>query len=66
MQMGTASGFTIAGLNEGDYRMYAFDDGSNLEYANPDALRQFKNHTIHLEAGQKSSVQLEINERHVQ
>jgi hypothetical protein len=50
-------------LADGDYRVYAFDDVSNLEYANPEAMRDFKGEDVHLEAGQKASVQLEVNVR---
>jgi len=51
------------GLAAGDYKVCAFDDISGLEYANPDALSGFKCQAVHLEAGQKATVQLEVNER---
>ncbi len=58
-----ADSVKIKTLADGDYRVYAFDDVSNLEYANPDAMRDFKGEDVHLEAGQKASVQLEVNVR---
>jgi hypothetical protein len=57
------SGAVINGLTEGDYKVCAFDDITDLEYANPEALRDFKCSSVHLEAGQKATVQAEINER---
>ncbi len=57
-------GYTLNGLQEGEYQVYAFDDISNLEYANPDALRNFKSQTVSLEAGQKLSVEVDVEERH--
>ena len=57
------AGFTIS-LNPGEYKVYAFDDVTGIEYANPDAMRSFKSQTASLEAGQKASLQLEVNERH--
>jgi hypothetical protein len=56
-------GNTLNGLQEGEYQVYAFDDISNLEYANPDALRNFKSQTVSLEAGQKLSVEVDVEER---
>jgi hypothetical protein len=62
---GVDSSYTATGLREGDYRVYAFDDISDLEYANPEVMRPFKAQTVHLEAGQKATVQIsEVNERH--
>ena len=53
----------IGGLSDGDYKVYAFDDITDLEYANSEAMRDFKGQSVHLESGQKASVQLEVNER---
>jgi len=61
-----AAGGVVKGLTEGDYKVCAFDDISGLEYANPDALSGFKCQAVHLEAGQKATVQLEVNERRPQ
>ncbi len=58
-----AAGGVVKGLTEGDYKVCAFDDIGGLEYANPDALSGFKCQAVHLEAGQKATVQLEVNER---
>jgi len=59
-------GHTFIGLPPGEYNVYAFDDVNELEYANPDALRNFKSQTVSLEAGQKASAQLEVNDRRPQ
>jgi len=58
-----AAGGVVKGLSEGDYKVCAFDDISDLEYANPDALNAFKCQAVHLEAGQNATIQLEVNER---
>ncbi len=63
---GSGNTLSALGLPEGDYQVYAFDDVTDLEYANPDAMRGFKSQSVHLEAGQTASVQLELNERHAQ
>jgi protocatechuate 3,4-dioxygenase beta subunit len=57
-------GATIGGLHEGEYKIYALDDITDLEYANPDAMRNFKSQTVTLDAGQKLSLQVEVEERH--
>jgi len=57
------SGYTVTGLHEGEYHVYAFDDATALEYANPAALRGFKSQTVQLETGQTATVQLEVNHR---
>jgi hypothetical protein len=60
---GMGSGYTAEGLPDGDYKVCAFDDITDLEYTNPEVLREFKCQSAHLEAGQKSNVQVEVNER---
>lgn len=60
---GMGSGYTAEGLPEGDYKACAFDDITDLEYTNPEALREFKCQSVHLEAGQKSTTQVEVNAR---
>jgi hypothetical protein len=54
----------VSNLGAGDYKIYAFDDLAGLEYANPEVMREFKSQSVHLELGQKTSVPLEVNERH--
>ena len=54
----------ISGLSDGNYQVFAFDDLTDLEYANPDVMRNFKGESVHLEGGKSVSVQLEVNERH--
>jgi hypothetical protein len=58
-----AQGTTIPDLAPGEYKIYAFDDVQDLEYANPEVMRNYKGQTVELEAGQKASVQLEVNQR---
>jgi hypothetical protein len=59
----SAQGYTMT-LHQGEYKVYGLDDITNLEYANPEAMRNFKSQTVSLEAGQKLSVQVDIEERH--
>jgi len=62
-----ASGFHITGLPEGEYSVYAFDEMDNLEYSNPDAMRDFKAQTIKLAAGENAALQIvEVNQRRPQ
>jgi hypothetical protein len=54
----------MPGFAPGEYTVYAFDDITDLEYANPEAMRDFKSQTVVVEAGQTATVQVEVNERH--
>ncbi len=53
---------TLSGLAPGDYRVYAFDALENLEYANPEALREFasKSQPVTLVPSGSASVTLEL------
>ena len=53
----------FSGLTPGEYQVYAFDNVNTLEYANPDVMRNFKSQSVTLEAGDKKSLQVEVNER---
>ena len=52
--------FAVPGLAPGDYRVYAFTDVSNLEYANPEALREFSGQQITLGPNAKTTMQLDL------
>lgn len=47
-------------LTPGTYRLYAFDDLSDLEYANPEALRGFSAQAVTVGPNEKSNVQLDL------
>jgi hypothetical protein len=55
--------FTLAGLAPGAYELYAVSSLDGLEYANPDALREYHGQLLNLQAGQQVSVTLEMNLR---
>jgi hypothetical protein len=55
----------LAGLAPGSYRVYAFSNVDDLEYANPDALSGYPNKQIDLQAGQKASLTVEVAVRNV-
>lgn len=52
--------FTVPGLAPGDYTVYAFSDISGLEYANPEALREFSGQKITLGPSAKATMQLDL------
>ncbi|MFL6465963.1 MAG: collagen binding domain-containing protein [Bryobacteraceae bacterium] len=52
--------FSLSGLTPGDYTVYAFTDISGLEYANPEALREFSGQKITLGPGAKTTLQLNL------
>ena len=52
--------FTVPGLAPGDYTVYAFSDISNLEYANPETLREFSGGKVTLGPNAKTTVQLDL------
>ena len=57
--------FQYAGLAPGDYRVYAFDSIAGLEYANPEALREFvgKSQAVSLAANQSADVTVDVIHR---
>lgn len=52
--------FTAASLSPGTYRVWAFSNIEGLEYANPDALRDYPSQQLSLGANQKASVNLAL------
>jgi hypothetical protein len=52
--------FVFAGLSPGTYRVWAFSNVTGLEYANPDALRDYPGQQVNLEANQKATVNLNL------
>jgi hypothetical protein len=61
---GTSGGFSN-GLAPGDYRIYAFDSIAGLEYANPEAMREYssKGQDFTLEPNEQKTVTLEVIHR---
>jgi len=47
----------------GTYQVFAFSSLSNLEYANPEALRSYPTQTISLDEGQQQDLKVELIER---
>jgi carboxypeptidase family protein len=56
----SSQSFTLASLSPGTYRIWAFSNVTGLEYANPDALRDYPSHQVNLGANQKASVNLDL------
>ncbi len=52
--------FTFPNLTPGTYRVWAFSSVAGLEYANPDALREYPSQQVELAPGQKSSVNIDL------
>jgi hypothetical protein len=50
-------------LPQGTYQVFAFANLEGLEYANPEAMRNYGGQSITLEAGQEKDITLEITER---
>lgn len=57
------SKFQFQNLTPATYQVYAFADITNLEYADPEALRGFPSQEVTLNAGQNSDLQLELISR---
>lgn len=55
--------FAIQGLAPGDYRVFAVNDLTGLEYANPQAIQMIPNKEVHLEPNQTTQVDLELHHR---
>ncbi len=55
--------FPFSGLTPGHYRLYAFDNVNNLEYANPEVLSAFPAKEVTLEPNQKAEIALEVIKR---
>jgi hypothetical protein len=56
-------GFTVSKLRPGSYRVYAFDDISGLEYANPEAMQTFSPKEISIGENQTVQVTLDVIKR---
>ncbi|HLH03954.1 MAG TPA: carboxypeptidase regulatory-like domain-containing protein [Bryobacteraceae bacterium] len=62
--MGIAGGtFTFQQLTPGTYHVYAVSDASDLEYSNPDAMRDISGQTVTIDPSQKATVNLTVVER---
>ncbi|HMF79019.1 MAG TPA: carboxypeptidase-like regulatory domain-containing protein, partial [Bryobacteraceae bacterium] len=59
----TGQSSTLAGLSPGTYMIYAFSNLDDLEYANPDALREYHGQQLNLQAGQQANVTVDVNQR---
>ncbi len=63
--LATGKTFTLSGLTPGTYEVYAFADVSELnklEYANPEALREYRGQEIELQGGRQANVTVEVNQ----
>ena len=56
-------GFAQLTLSPGSYQVFAFSSLNGLEYANPEALRNYPSQSITLDAGQQKELTLEVTER---
>jgi hypothetical protein len=54
---------TVKNLSAGDYMVYAVSDVNGLEYANPEAMKNFSGQRVSLSAGQKTTLTLDVNDR---
>ncbi len=50
-------------LSAGTYQVFAFANVDGLEYANPEAMRNYSGQSVTLEAGQTKDITVEISER---
>jgi hypothetical protein len=50
--------FKLQNLAPGDYTVYAWDDSSAVEYANPEWMRRFNGTSVTITAGQSSQLKL--------
>ncbi len=60
VQAGADGKFSLTNLTPGAYRLFAFNDISDLEYANPEALRDFTGQQVTLGPNEKTNVQLDL------
>ena len=54
------SNLNLANLTPGDYTLYAFDDISDIEYGNPEALKNFEAQHVTIGPNEKATVQLKL------
>ncbi|MBV9612378.1 MAG: carboxypeptidase regulatory-like domain-containing protein [Acidobacteriaceae bacterium] len=55
--------FQFPNIRPGSYVLYAFSDLAGLEYAKPDALREFPGQQVSLAPGQKNEIAVELVSR---
>lgn len=60
IHLGTSGKFSFPNLTPGAYRIFAFSDISNLEYANPEVLRDFTGREITIAPNETATVQVEL------
>ena len=61
MQMAmVGSNTNLSNLAPGEYKLYAFDDISNIEYGNPEALKNFEAQQVTIGPGEKATVQVKL------
>jgi hypothetical protein len=60
-----SGGVSASGLAPGDYRIYAFDYAADLEYANPEAMRDYssKGQGVSLEPNEQKTLTIEVIHR---
>ncbi len=61
-QQGSA-GFNLPNLRPGNYHVYAVSDLNDLEYMNPDAMRNVPSQSLTFDANQKASITFELSGR---
>jgi hypothetical protein len=52
--------FTFSSLSPGAYRIWAFSNIAGLEYANPDALREYPSQEVNLAANQNATMNVDL------
>ena len=58
-----AQGVVPLTLSPGSYQIYVFSNLEGLEYANPEAMRNYPTQSVTVEASQKTDLTVEITER---
>lgn len=62
-QLDATGSYVFNGLGPGEYQVYAFSSIDGLEYANPEAMREFAGQQITLAPNQRANLTLAVNVR---
>lgn len=62
-QLDPTGSYVFTDLSPGDYQVYAFSSINGLEYANPEAMRDYSGQQITLSTNQRANITLDVIER---
>ena len=63
VQIGQQGGFELGALSPGTYRVYGFDDASDLEFADPEVMRNYRGTEVTIVPHQRATINVDVVRR---